>query len=215
MIKAVLFDIDGTLLDTEKQVIAGLQETLREQKGLQVAAEDLFYTLGIPGKQVVADFADSDSESDQLLQSWESKMKTNFNDVQIFPGIVDLLEGLREKGLLLAIVTSKNKSEFVDEVTPFGLNSYFQAVITASDTLKHKPNPEPVLKGLDELQVLAEQTIYVGDAVYDLRSGKAAGTKFAFATWGAKFHSEFEQADYQLQHPQDLLQIITKENSSN
>lgn len=182
MIKAVLFDIDGTLLDTEKQVIAGLQETLREQKGLQVAAEDLFYTLGIPGKQVVADFADSDSESDQLLQSWESKMKTNFKDVQIFPGIVDLLEGLREKGLLLAIVTSKNKSEFVDEVTPFGLNSYFQAVITASDTLKHKPNPEPVLKGLDELQVLAEQTIYVGDAVYDLRSGKAAGTKFAFAT---------------------------------
>lgn len=215
MIKAVLFDIDGTLLDTEKQVIAGLQKTLCEQKGLQVADEDLFYTLGISGKQVVADFADSDSESDQLLQSWESKMKTNFKDVQIFPGIVDLLEGLREKGLLLAIVTSKNKSEFVDEVTPFGLNSYFQAVITASDTLKHKPNPEPVLKGLDELHVLAEQAIYVGDAVYDLRSGKAAGTKFALATWGAKFHSEFEQADYQLQHPQDLLQIITKENSSN
>ena len=215
MIKAILFDIDGTLLDTEKQVIAGLQETLREQKGLQVTAEDLFYTLGIPGKQVVADFADSDSESDQLLQSWESKMKINFKDVQIFPGIVDLLEGLREKGLLLAIVTSKNKSEFVDEVTPFGLNSYFQAVITASDTLKHKPNPEPILKGLDELQVLAEQAIYVGDAVYDLRSSKAAGTKFALATWGAKFHSEFEQADYQLQYPQDLLQIITKENFNN
>lgn len=114
-------------------------------------------------------------------------MITNFKDVQIFPGIIDLLEGLREKGLLLAIVTSKNKSEFVDEVTPFGLNSYFQAVITASDTLKHKPNPEPVLKGLDELQVLAEQAIYVGDVVYDLRSGKASGTKFALATWGQNF----------------------------
>lgn len=128
-------------------------------------------------------------------------MITNFKDVQIFPGIIDLLEGLREKGLLLAIVTSKNKSEFVDEVTPFGLNSYFQAVITASDTLKHKSNPEPVLKGLDELQVLAEQAIYVGDVVYDLRSGKALRDQICLGYLGSKFHSEFEQAYYQLQHP--------------
>ncbi|AXX64122.1 HAD family hydrolase [Bombilactobacillus bombi] len=213
MIEAVLFDIDGTLLDTEKQVLAGLQHALKEQKNLTVASEDLFYTLGIPGEKAVADFADSPQEIAAILTSWEEQMKINFQSVKIFPGIIDLLRGLQKKGIKMGIVTSKTQSEFDDEVKPFGLNQYFQTIVTASDTTKHKPNPEPVLKGLENLQVNPKTAIYVGDAVYDLLSGQQAGARFALATWGAKIHSEFTQANYQLQNPHDLLDIVQQENN--
>ncbi|WP_181189456.1 HAD family hydrolase [Bombilactobacillus bombi] len=213
MIQAVLFDIDGTLLDTEKQVIAGLQQALKAKKNLTVTPEQLFYTLGIPGLQVAADFADNPQEAEQILQCWEQNMRTNFQSVTIFSGIMDLLKQLQQRQLSLAIVTSKTRAEFDDEVKNFGFEQYFQTVITASDTKEHKPHPAPILKGLERLQNPASDALYVGDAIYDQQCAHAAHVRFARAVWGSKDNPEFKQADYQLQHPQDLIKIVDDENN--
>jgi len=108
----------------------------------------------------------------------------------------------------LGIVTSKTAQEVVDEFEPFGLSEYFQHIVSASDTEKHKPNPEPLLKCLDALQVAPEEAIYIGDSIYDFQCAKQAGAKFALAHWGAKSTIGFEEADYVFYEPKDILAIV-------
>ncbi len=106
-----IFDIDGTLINTEKAIIKGLQELLLEEKGSQYAPEQLYFCLGIPGSQALAQLGIEDGIPEKL-KKWDAFYNSHANDVSIYPDIPEILEHLRDKGIILGTITSKNQEEY-------------------------------------------------------------------------------------------------------
>ncbi|MFS0816316.1 HAD family hydrolase [Lysinibacillus sp. 1P01SD] len=206
MVKAIIFDVDGTILDTEQAILQSLQRTLLEETDQQYSLEDLRFALGIPGKDTLQRLNIDDI--DEVHRKWSAAVLDFSHEVTVFEKLEEVIQQLAAKPLLLGIVTSKTAQEVTDEFDSFCLSHYFKHIVSASDTEKHKPHPEPLLKCLDELQVAPEDAIYIGDSIYDFQCAKQAGAKFALALWGAKSANGFEEADYVLYEPKDILTII-------
>lgn len=206
MLRAIIFDVDGTILDTEQAILQSLQRTLREETKQDYHFEALRFALGIPGKDALQRLNVDDIEA--VHQKWSAAVLDFSHEVAVFESLEEVIQHLATKPLQLGIVTSKTAQEVVDEFEPFGLSEYFQHIVSASDTEKHKPHPEPLLKCLDALQVAPEEAIYIGDSIYDFQCAKQAGAKFALAHWGAKSTIGFEEADYVFYEPKDILAIV-------
>ena len=134
-------------------------------------------------------------------------MYRNFESVKVFPGIREAVKRLKERGFRLGIVTSKTRREYANEFPQFGVDKFFDVIVTADDTVEHKPCPEPLLKYLERAGANRERALYIGDSIHDLRAAKAAGVDFALAEWGLNC-AEPEKARYRLSHPDDLFGIL-------
>ncbi|WP_440896646.1 HAD family hydrolase [Amphibacillus sp. Q70] len=208
MIDTILFDVDGTIVDTEHIIINALQRALEEQLGLSREEHELEFVLGIPGKEAVQRLIDSEEMRKELLKQWEKCIAKLAHHATLFHDIKELLLALKQQGFKLGLVTSKTEIGMRNEFDSFGLNDYFDVQITASDTVKHKPNPDPILKALEMINANANQAMYVGDSVYDMQSAKASNVRFALAKWGAKDKKEFDNVAIKLDNPLDLLTVL-------
>lgn len=208
MIRTILFDIDGTLIDTEEANIKSLQKTLVEKKGLDKTPAELEFTLGIPGLAALKKFSDLPVERQALLDTWNDNFQEFFDTAHIFAGIQPVLQHLAETPIQLGVVTSQLDTELARQFTPFGLNHYFDMIVTASQTKKHKPDPDPVLHALRVLDAQAGSTLYIGDAPYDMQSAHTAKTQFGLAKWGARDLQAFAQAEYLFDTPDDIVRLV-------
>lgn len=206
MFTTVIFDVDGTILDTEEAILKSLQRTLKEEVSLEYKKEELMFALGIPGKEALKRLNVLDIE--RILSIWSDVMLSFMDDIKVFEQIEEVVKQLVSKQIKLGIVTSKTNLEMTNEFEKYGLNAYFSEIITASHTEKHKPHPEPLLACLENLAVDRKNAIYIGDSIYDLKCAKSAGVKFALALWGSKTRKGFEEADYILNEPNDLLKLL-------
>lgn len=208
MSQTILFDVDGTLVDTEKTIIKSWQKTLKDTLNIEPAAEDLFYVLGIPGTKAVERYAQNSEQGQELLELWEKNDHAMFHYSQLFDGINEMLQKLTNHGIQLGIVTSRTDQEMQIVLNNFDLKKYFATFITASKTKLHKPNPDPILKAIETLKIDPAETLYIGDSIYDFQCAKNANVEFALAGWGAKDNPEFAKADYLLQVPDDLVKLV-------
>ncbi|MQS75692.1 HAD-IA family hydrolase [Lactobacillus halodurans] len=208
MNKTILFDVDGTLIDTEKTIIKSFQKNLNDSLGVKPAAKDLFYILGIPGTKAIERFTKDPKESKKLLDDWAKNDQQMFHYTKLFAGIEQMLQLLKNKGVQLGIVTSRTDREMQIVLDNFDLKKYFDVFITASKTKLHKPNPEPILKAIETLKIDPINTLYIGDSIYDFKCAKNAEVEFALASWGAKEKPEFSKVDYFLKRPTDLVKIL-------
>ncbi len=204
MYKNIVFDVDGTLINTEYAVLHSLQDTLKEVQNKNYKIEELEFVLGITGETAIKQLGIANVT--ETVDLWNKNLNSYKNFVCVFDGIKDLLPKLSQD-YKLGIVTSKTKAEFDEEVTPFGLNKYFGVIICADDTKKHKPNPEPLLKYIELSNAKPEETLYIGDSVYDMQCAKSSGVDFAFAKWGNKRQNI--KAKYVLLNPLDLLNCLS------
>lgn len=206
MFNAFIFDVDGTIIDTELAMLNSLQRTLWEEKQKMVVHDDIRFILGIPGKDALRMM---DLEPvDELHRIWSEAVLDFSHNVVVFEGMANTLETIKSSNKKLGIVTSKTKESMRDEFDHFQLNHFFDDILDADDTNEHKPNPEPLLKSLANLQIKATEAIYIGDSIYDMQSAHAANLKFGLALWGAKKTEGFEKADYIFETPQDILSFI-------
>lgn len=206
MVKAIVFDIDGTIIDTEQIILKSVQMVLKEETQKEYTFEELRFVLGIPGEDALKKL--DIKNADRVLERLSGTIRQFLHESSIFEGMEETLSTLAKEPIQMGIVTSKTEQEVVNEFNPFGLSEYFKQIISASDTEKHKPHPDPLLRCLELLQVAPEETIYIGDAIYDMQCAKGAGAKFALALWGAKTTKAFEDADYILQNPKDILNLV-------
>ncbi|MBC2170185.1 HAD family hydrolase [Listeria booriae] len=203
MYKTVIFDVDGTLLDTERVVLHALQVALGNA-GFDYELDDLRFALGITGAKALAQLGVENQES--VMAGWFAMEAKLTEDVEIFDGIVEVLEKLDGIG----VVTSKNADEMETGFYPFNLAEHFDAIVCASDTENHKPHPDPLLRCMAMLGADPATTLYVGDATYDMECAHAAGANFALALWGAKTTDGFERANHVLETPSDVLKYVRR-----
>lgn len=202
--KQIVFDIDGTLIDTEHAVLYSFQETLKTLCGESVPIEKLNFALGITGEDALKKFPVEDISS--ALDLWNQNMCKYNETVTVFSGILELLKALSESGYGMGIVTSRTREEYEKDFIPHKINQYFNTVICADDTAEHKPMPEPLLKYMKLAGANQNEILYVGDSKYDGICAKNAGVDFALAVWGS--HTKSIQANYYLEKPLDLIKVL-------
>jgi pyrophosphatase PpaX len=183
-LKAVLFDLDGTLIDSIDHIIACWQETVRTCLGREITREEVLPTLGRALLECFEELAPG--RGAELREVYRAHQKTTHDTmVTLFPGTREALDKLRDAGLTLGLVTSKGLPVTMEGLNLFGLMPYFSTLVTYEDTTRHKPNPDPLLVGMERLGVQPADVVYVGDAVVDIQAGKASGTHTIGVTWGA------------------------------
>ena len=202
--KHIVFDIDGTLIDTEYAILHSLQKTLELILNKKMDISKLTFALGIPGENALQKLGVDNISS--ALELWDENMNDFRDTISIFSDIEVVLKSLVSSGYKLGIVTSKTRVEFENNFIPLGINKYFRTIICADDTDEHKPSPYPLLKYMEMSKANNSELLYIGDSAYDMECARKANVDFALAVWGSS--STEIQANYYLEKPSDLLSII-------
>jgi len=182
-----------------------LQKLLLEEIGHEPSWTELDFILGIPGEVTLEKFEISSTY--KASRKWNANMIEYKQTVKVYAQIAEMLKLLKASKAGTGLVTSKNRVELNDDFIPFGLMPYFDHYVSASDTARHKPFPDPLLKFLEISGYTAQQVIYIGDTVYDQQAAQAAGIAFGLALWGTKTPDTI-QADYKLKTPLDVPSLI-------
>ena len=186
MLRAALFDFDGTLVDTTELIYQSMRHATGEILGKDLPREILLANVGQPLPRQM-ELLDAE-RAEALLESYRLHNEEHHDAlIQEFPGVEASLARLRSAGVKVAVVTSKRRFSVRMALESFpGLGEVVDRFVTMEDTTEHKPDPEPLLKGLEFLGgVPPEEAAYVGDSPFDVAAAKAAGTTSVAVSWGA------------------------------
>ncbi len=201
--KQIIFDVDGTLADTEYAVLHSLQDTIKTLTGKETPLEELIFALGITGEDALIKLAFPDVPA--ALELWIDYLHRYDDTVSIFPGIEEVLQTLSQAGCGFGIATSRIRDEFEQEFRRFPIRRYFDIVVCADDTAEHKPAAAPLLKYMELSGTKRNEILYVGDSRYDRECARHAGVDFALAGWGS--HLKDIDAEYRLSTPGELASV--------
>lgn len=211
-INTVLFDFDGTIMDTNSVILQSWQHTFRTVEGRERPEEDIICTFGEP-LYITMEKLLPQIEVEEGVQIYRSFHYDNFTElISIFPGILELLAELKSRGVKTGIVTSRLRHTTEIGLRKYDLEQYFDAIITCDDTDKHKPDPEPVNIALERLGAKPEETVMVGDSMFDILCAKNAGVKAALVSWALAVSEEDKYGenapDYIIGEAKDLLNLL-------
>ena len=184
--EAVLFDLDGTVLDTYDIILASMRHTVNGLLGLQLSDEQLTAGVGTPLEDQMTGFAGGDRTwGAQLTQAYRAHNDAIHDaGAKLFPGVTDTLQELQRAGVRMGVVTSKRHELAARGLALYGTDAFMEFVIGPEDSAFSKPHPGPVQEGCARLGLSPAACLYVGDSPYDLQAGNAAGCHTAAATWG-------------------------------
>lgn len=211
-ITTLLFDLDGTLLNTNELIIASFTDTLNHYCPGQFKREDIIPFLG---PTLIDTFTSIDPErADEMVAHYrEHNWRNHDLLVTQFDGVFETVQTLKRSGYKLAIVTTKKRNVVEKGLRLSKLDQFFDVVVTLDDVENAKPDPEPLLKALEQVDSTPEEAIMIGDNSHDILGGKNAGTKTAGVAWslkGREFLDTFKP-DYMLENMSDLLDIVEVE----
>lgn len=201
----IVFDVDGTLIDTETANQLALQKMLADEVGRHYSLAELAAVCGIPGKRGLAMLGVD--AVDELMDKWIENVRFWRDSIALYPGIEAVVETAARQGVTLGIVTSRTRNQLAAEPLVRPLVEQIPFVVCADDTAKHKPNPDPLLKFLEHSGKAAENALYIGDTVHDFNCARSAGVDFALASWGGQL-AELDGAAHWLAQPSDIFPLL-------
>ncbi|MCM3410339.1 pyrophosphatase PpaX [Metabacillus litoralis] len=208
-INTLLFDLDGTLINTNELIIESFLHTLHSYYPDQYKREDV---LPFIGPTLYDTFNSINPEKVEEMVKVYRKFNHEQHDVLVkeYETVFETVKTLKEKGFKLGIVTTKIRATVNMGLTLTKLDQFFDVVVTLDDVENAKPHPEPVLKALEQLGSKPEEAIMVGDNHHDVEAGKNAGTKTAGVAWSIKGREYISShnPDYLLETMSDLLPIV-------
>lgn len=203
--KAIIYDLDGTVVDTLKANFIPLQELVKEELKLDIPYEELLIYATYPGLKTIAALGFPHIE--ESYQKWVDKVNAYPEGAKVYDGIKEVLAAVAKLKVTQAVVSSKKKAQYQIDIVNKGLDHYFFVTILEEDTVKHKPEPDPLLACCEQLKLQPKEVLYIGDGYSDYQSCLAAGIDFGFATWGSVEKREMKPT-YTLNSPLDLLAIL-------
>ncbi len=210
-IRYILFDLDGTLVDTTELILSTYRESLSKLVEVPPTEEEILMGFGTPlPQQLYRLFPTLRDRADEAIAMWrETQEKLRDRLIKPFPGTSDVLRELRRRGYPMGIVTSKERLQAERDMELYGLMDLVSVIVCWDDTPNHKPHPEPILRAMQLLVAQPAETLYVGDSLHDMKAGREAGTKVAAAMWGpfAKEPLLAFKPDYLLDSIQGLLEV--------
>jgi pyrophosphatase PpaX len=210
-IQTVLFDLDGTLIDSIRLILDSYHHTLATH-GIPPRTDDHWLRgVGTPLSVQFAEWRDDLEKLEAMVATYrEYNLAHHDRMVTVYPGVAAALGAIRAAGRRTGLVTSKNRQGAVRGLTLVRLEAMMDVLVCADEVTNPKPHPEPVEKAVALLGADPGTTVYVGDSIHDMVSGRAAGVRTAAALWGpfGREHLELASPDYWLETPADLVRLL-------
>lgn len=213
MTRLVILDFDGTLADTQPLILSSLQRTISALHLPPRTNEECKTIIGLPLKECFTTLLGvDDTTAEQCAEVYRRVFDEDNHPgvVTLFPHVLETLRELHERGLQLAICSSRARPTLDGFVSTFHLENYVGMVVGANDVQSHKPHPEPVQKILAALQMKPEEALVVGDANYDILMGAAAGCRTCGVTYGNQSAADLRAAgaDFLIDDFSKLISLI-------
>jgi pyrophosphatase PpaX len=206
----VLFDLDGTVVDSGAIILASMRHATRAVLGRDYSDEELMRTVGGPGLEAQM-AALAPERVEELVDVYRAHNIPLHDELEACVGMEDVLVRLHAEGRRLGVVSAKRRDTVELAFETVGLGHLFEAVVGGDETERHKPDPEPLLLGAERLGADPAQTAYVGDSPFDVRAAKAAGMFAVAVTWG-RIHDrsrlEAEEPDAIVDAAEELLAVL-------
>jgi pyrophosphatase PpaX len=210
-LQTVLFDLDGTLIDSIRLILDSYHHTLTQHNLPARSDEEWLRGVGTPLHVQFSQWHDSPEMLEAMIATYrEFNLKHHDRMVTVYPGVVEAVRQIKSSGIQTGLVTSKNRQGALRGLALVGLEALMDVMVCADEVSNPKPHPEPVEKAVALLGADPARTVYVGDSIHDMHSGRAAGVKTAAALWGPFGRSHLESAgpDYWLEKPEDLVGLV-------
>ena len=209
--RTVLFDLDGTLIDSVRLILDSYHHTLATHGLPPRTDEEWLRGVGTPLTVQFAEWRHDPATLEALIATYrEYNLEHHDRMVTIYPGVAEAVGRIREAGIATGLVTSKNRLGAVRGLTLVRLEAMMDVLVCADEVTNPKPHPEPVEKAVGLLRADPDTTVYVGDSVHDMQAGRAAGVRTAAVLWGpfGREHLEGARPDYWLERPTDLVRLV-------
>lgn len=207
-IQTVLFDLDGTLIDTNELINVSFEYTFK-QYDFDFTKEEILAFNGPPLRETFQRL--NPKFADEMIRTYrEHNHNIHEEYVKLFPNVLKTLDELKSNDIPIGIVTSKMRDGVQLGLDITGLSTYFETVITVDDVTQPKPHPESVIKAMNDLRGEVDSTIMIGDNYHDIQAGHNAGMVTAGVSWTSKGKEYLEKykPTYMLEDMQDLLRIV-------
>ena len=182
---AVLFDLDGTLIDTIELIVSSARHAFEGWPAGAPTDADWIRGIGTPLVEQLRGFAANEDEVALLLERYRAYQHIHHDRLtRCYDDVPAIVAQLADRGYPLAIVTSKASEIAKRSLAWVGLDRFFPVVVGFDETARHKPDPDPVLAALERLGASADRAAFVGDSPHDVHAGNAAGTVTIAALWG-------------------------------
>jgi haloacid dehalogenase superfamily, subfamily IA, variant 3 with third motif having DD or ED/haloacid dehalogenase superfamily, subfamily IA, variant 1 with third motif having Dx(3-4)D or Dx(3-4)E len=185
-LKGLLFDADGTLIDTQDIILTSMRRTVCDLYGYDCTDAQLMQGVGTPLLDQMAVFASGDMAKAEAMVADYREHNDSIHDAGIksFLGVSEALAQLRAAGYRMGVVTSKRHMMAERGLELTGILEFFEFIIGSDDWPEHKPDPGPIVHGCELLGIPAKECAYIGDSPYDIQAGNAAGCTTYAALWG-------------------------------
>lgn len=204
--KAIIYDIDGTILDTLKMNMVPLQRIIKEELHVDYTYEQVLKYASYPGMKVMEELPIKDKE--KTYARWVQYVNDYEEGASVYSGIREVLETFHHY-MRQAVVSAKTKKQYQIDFVSKGLDQYMETAVLADDTTLHKPDPAPILLCLERLNVKKDEVIYIGDALSDYLCCQAAGVDFGYAKWGSVSDKGIIDPTFTFYQPADLLKLLS------
>ncbi|MEK5581436.1 pyrophosphatase PpaX [Paenibacillus sp. FSL P2-0536] len=213
MIECVLFDLDGTIVDTNELIISSFMYALKDNGLAPLTREEIIPHMGTTLQQQMRVFSGLEDVNGTLEKSYRSYNKEHHDElVRSFPLVKETIEELSSRGIKLGIVTTKIRPTTIKTLERFDLLKYMDTIVTVNDVTEPKPHPEPVLTAVKNLGVDPRKTLMIGDSAVDIQSAKAAGVYAVGVSWSLKGEDTLRKydPDFIIHNMKDIIEIMER-----
>jgi phosphoglycolate phosphatase len=212
--EAVIFDLDGTIIDTIDGI--GYAANLALKKFGYEPCDRIFYVsaIGNGARALIAKAIGPDSANEtvvtKVLEYFLNEYENHWEvDLKVYDGMIELIDQLLKKGIKIGVNTNKPNAIAQKIVRSFFNENQILEIVGSQKAFPNKPNPTGTLQTLEHINAKPEMSFYIGDSIVDIQTAKNAGMLSIICTWGYGDQKEFTEADYVVNHPSEILKLIS------
>tara|TARA_Y100000590_G_scaffold454410_1_gene601184 strand:- start:2047 stop:2670 length:624 start_codon:yes stop_codon:yes gene_type:complete len=179
-IKLILFDLDGVIIDTKKNMQLSWKK-VQKRFNLNISFNQYFKYIGLPFEKILTKLLVKNNLAD-IHKTYQKESIKQLNKIKLYPGVQKTLKNLRKKKIILGIVTSKDRYRTIKLINKFKMN--IKIVVPPSNNLRGKPFPDQLIKAGKMAKIKSSYAIYVGDMLVDYKAAKNSGMNFVHARYG-------------------------------
>ena len=212
-INTVLFDLDGTLIDSIELILSSYRHTMAEHGFPDVPDEEWLRGVGTPLRAQLGPWARDEAHLEALVETYRDyNLSRHDSMIRPFPRVTEIVRAIRARGIRTGVVTSKTRDGTRRGLRLVDLEDAIEIMVCADDVTNAKPHPEPVHRAVAELGADPASTLFVGDSIHDMHSGREAGVLTGAVLWGPFAREALEPAapDYWLETPEHLGRLVLR-----
>lgn len=206
--KAIIYDIDGTVLNTLNMNMYPLIQIIKEETGEEWTFEQVLKFAAYPGMKVMQELGVKNQE--KTYARWVKYVNEYEEGATLYDGFMEVFKAFQDNHIIQAVVSAKTAKQYEIDFVDKGLDKFMDVAILADDTTKRKPDPEPLLECIKRLNIEVSEAIYIGDALSDYQASRNAGMDFGYAKWGSVSSEGIDHPDLVFESPLDLLKLLEK-----